>query len=154
MTRRRVHCSGGVQGGRTGIECRETSARVFRRLLVKETFRSLFLLELVVSIGLVLVSCGPNPQAAASRGEKVFHSASPEAKALWTEATLSVKTNGYAPALISLGKLHALPGLTPEQTKAVEETSAAVSAKMYAAANKGDPAATQALEDLRRLQSR
>ena len=46
------------------------------------------------------------------------------------------------------------PGLTADQTKAVEQTVTAVSDQMYAAASKGDAAAEQAIQELRSLRGR
>jgi hypothetical protein len=103
---------------------------------------------------LLLSSCGPNPNAAAARGDKLFQSAPSETRAIWATVTASMKSNDFALALTSLGKLHSNSGLSPEQKKAVEDTSMALSDKMYNAANKGDANAKKALEDLRKLQGR
>lgn len=101
-----------------------------------------------------LVGCGPNPESAASHGDKAFQSAPPEVKAAWQTATASLKTNNFAVALDTLQHLHATPGLTPEQMKALEATATATSDKLYAAANAGDPNAKKAIEELRRSQGR
>lgn len=87
-------------------------------------------------------------------GNKVFQSASPVLKKSWDTAMEAEKTNGYAAAILHLQELRAQPGLSAEQTKAVEEASTAISDKMYDAANDGDPAAKQAIEDLRSASGR
>lgn len=85
---------------------------------------------------------------AAPTGE-VFASASVEIKAGWNSADAAMKTNGYAAAILQLQALRANPALTPQQQQVVDAKSTAISDKMYAEANKDDPAAKQALQDLK-----
>jgi hypothetical protein len=113
-------------------------------------FRSLAFCLLVVAVA-GLSGCG---KTAATDGNKAFQSASPDLKKSWDMAMAAMKTNGYAAAILHLQELRAQPGLSAEQTKAVEETSTAISDKMYDAANDGDPAAKQAIEDLRSASGR
>lgn len=61
----------------------------------------------------------------------------------------AMKTNGYAEAIFQLQELREKSGLSAEQTKVVDQTSTAISDKMYDMANKDDPAAKKALERLR-----
>ena len=107
-----------------------------------------YLLLLLTSC--VLIGCG-GASSAASRGDKLFNNASPEIKADWKTASGAVRSNDYAMALATLGKLGARTDLTPEQQKCITDLSKSVSDQMYDAANKGDAKAKQALEDLRKI---
>jgi hypothetical protein len=102
----------------------------------------------------LLANCGASPNSAAARGEKAFSSAPAETRTFWMMATTAIRTNDLALALATLGKLHSTQGLTPEQTKAVEATSTALSDRLYSAANRGDPNAKRALDDLRMMHAR
>lgn len=65
-----------------------------------------------------------------------------------------MQTNGYAAAVLSLKKVYRAENLSPEQQKAVNDTLTAINDKMYAAANKGDAQAAQAIQDLRKASGR
>jgi hypothetical protein len=84
-----------------------------------------------------------------SSGSTAMQSASPEVKKGWDTALAAMKTNGYAVAIIELQKIKDLPGVTPQQVKVIETSSTKISNDMYAAANKDDPKAKAAIEDLR-----
>ncbi len=75
-------------------------------------------------------------------------------KAGWESAMAAIATNGYTAATVALTTLQRQSGLSPEQLKAINETVTAVSDQMYDAANKGDAAAKQAIQDLRKLTGR
>jgi hypothetical protein len=102
---------------------------------------------------LVMAGCSKNAASLGSSNAKLFATAPAPIKAEWDKATAAIATNGYAAAILSLKNLQA-QSLTPEQTKAINDTVTAVSDQMYAAANKGDAAAKQALQDLRRATGR
>ncbi len=104
----------------------------------------------VLAIFALVAGCKP----ATVSGENAFAKASPELKAEWQKASDAVKSNDYAGALLLLQDLQGKPGLTPEQNQAVAKTATAVSDRMYAAANSGDPKAKQALEDIRKARGR
>lgn len=87
-------------------------------------------------------------------GAKVFETASAEIKAAWDKGLAEAKAKDYAAAIGTLQDLHRKPGLTPEQIKALEETTTAISDEMYAAANKGDAKAVEAINQLRQRQRR
>jgi hypothetical protein len=112
-------------------------------------FHILFL----ASIAIILPGCGGS-KSAASRGDKAFQSAPAETRSEWDTACAAIKANDYAAAITTLQKLSTTPGLSAEQTHAVQETATAVSDEMYAAANKGDARAKQAIADLRKLSGR
>lgn len=108
--------------------------------------------------GLFITGCGfggsPNPQRLASKYDKAFGSADAEAKGMWDGAKSAMQTNGYVAALQNLESLIAYTNVSPEQVTAARETVNAVSDKMYAAANKGDAAAKDAIEEYRKVRTR
>jgi hypothetical protein len=112
---------------------------------------------LVAAFGLLtlaLMGCSKDATSVGSRHTKAFQSADAQTKALWDTAMAAAKTNGFALAIVTLKSLQVQPALTPEQLKAVNETATAVSDQMYKAANRNDPAALQAIEELRKLPRR
>jgi nicotinamide riboside kinase len=109
---------------------------------------------IVALVGVAVTGCSKDAKSIASSGTTAFQSAPPETKAAWESALAAVKSDDYAAAILALQKLHGQAGLNPEQIQAVEKTATAVSDQMYAAANKGDPNAKKAIEDLRKTMSR
>jgi len=105
-------------------------------------------------IALAFMGCSKSATSVGSHHAEAFQSADAQTKALWDTALAAVKTNGYAVAFVTLKSLQAQPGLTPQQLQAVNETATAVSDQMYAAANRNDPAALQAIEELRQIPRR
>jgi hypothetical protein len=87
-------------------------------------------------------------------GAKAFAAANPEIKTAWDKGLAEAKAKDYAAAIGALQDLHRKPGLTPDQIKAIEETMTAISDEMYAAANKGDAKAVEAIKILRERQRR
>ena len=61
----------------------------------------------------------------------------------------AMNTNGYAVAIMELQRIKQLPGVSAAQSKAIDEASTKISDQLYAAANKDDPKAKAAIEDLR-----
>ncbi len=103
---------------------------------------------------LLMPGCSKSASSVGSRNTKAFQSANPETKASWDTALAAMNTNGFVTATVALMKLQQVPSLTPDQLKAVNETVTAVSDQMYAAANKGDANAKNAIEELRKLKMR
>jgi hypothetical protein len=87
-------------------------------------------------------------------GAKAFASASPEIKTAWDKGLAEAKAKDYAAAITTLQDLYRKPGLTADQTKSLEETMTAISDEMYAASNKGDAKAAEAIKVLRQRQRR
>ena len=105
----------------------------------------------------LLCGCGKgskDPSKIGAQYNQVFASADAETKACWETATGALATNGYAVTIQAIRTMLQAGKLTPEQTKAANETATAASDKMYEAANKGDPTALQAIEDLRKATGR
>lgn len=111
-------------------------------------------IAIVAFAGLVLSGCGGNPKSAAARGDKAFQSAPAEIKSAWDTAKKAIQANDYATAITTLQNLTTNQTLSADQNHALQETATAVSDQMYAAANKGDPKAKQAIDDLRKLSGR
>lgn len=106
-----------------------------------------------------LLCCGCNrgakdPSKLGAQHDKAFQSAQPEVKACWDNATAAMATNGYAAAMMALQQLLEHTNATPEQIQGAHETVLAVNAKMYEAANKGDPNALQSIQELRKASGR
>ena len=116
--------------------------------------KSLACLGLAMLALSVLLGCGASPGSSANRADSALRSASPDVKAGWEKAKAAIAVNDYVTATTNLQNLFAAPGLTPEQKQAIQQTATAVSDQLYAAANRGDPAAKQAIQDLRKLSAR
>jgi len=80
---------------------------------------------------------------------KIFDSAPQEIKDAWSSALSAAETNGYAAAYLTLGQMRAQPGLSEEQRQVIANESTLVHTKMTEAAQKGDPAALQAIQEIR-----
>lgn len=105
----------------------------------------------LVWLAISVAGCGSSAQSKMSRYEKAFNAAPPELKAQWDTALNALKSKDYAVAVGTLNQIAVITNLAPEQAVAVREVSTAASDEMYDAANKGDPKAKQAIEDLRKL---
>jgi hypothetical protein len=116
-----------------------------------KTFTAFFLtLSLLALFGVLVAGCGKKSGGDA----KAFDSASTEIKAAWDKGLAAAKAKDYVAAISALQQLKTQTGLTPDQLKAVEEEATAISDEMYAAANKGDAKAKDAINKLRQLQRR
>jgi hypothetical protein len=109
----------------------------------------------VAVLSLALCGCGKKSASSlASKNDAAFSSATPEVKGAWEASKAAMKTNGYAVAIAALTGAKAAAGLSPDQSRAIDETVTAISDQMYEAANREDPAAKQAIEDLRTMMGR
>ena len=68
---------------------------------------------------------------------------------MWVQASEAVRTNGYVSAYNLCYQL-SNADLSPDQKQAVTKVSADLNDRLLAAVDKGDPAAQQALEEMRR----
>ena len=116
--------------------------------------RLVWLFSLLAVINFALMGCSKSGVSVASSNAKLFQSADADTKAKWDKAMEFVKADDYVGAMLTLRTVYVQTNLTPEQKKAIEETQKAVSDKMYDAANKGDPKAKTALEELRKVSGR
>jgi hypothetical protein len=100
----------------------------------------------------LLAGCGKSPATVVDAQAKFFQG-SPELKTNWDQAVAGFNARDYAGAIRPLMVLKA-QNLTPEQLAAVDKAMAVVMETMYTAASKGDAAAKQAIEDLKKLPRR
>src|SRR5258707_13756507 len=96
-----------------------------------------------------LAGCGRGSATRAAASSKAFDKASPEIKAQWDKVAGAVSSNDYATAILTCRKLLGPPGLTGEQIAAVNDAMTAENNRMTAAAEKGDPNALKAIEEIR-----
>jgi hypothetical protein len=103
---------------------------------------------LCLFLGLAVAGCKKSSQAAAVDA-KAFDSASAELKEAWSTALKAAEANDYATAYITLAQMRTQPGLSGEQGRAIASESTIVHARMDEAAQKGDPNALKAIQDIR-----
>ena len=102
-------------------------------------------LGLIVLAAILSSGCNRN-----SVSPTAFQSASAQNKSAWDAATAAINSKDYLGALTNLDKLQAQTDLSADQQKAVAAAEANIRDQMYTAANKGDTAAQQALDELRK----
>ncbi len=104
---------------------------------------------LLVLLGLISFGgggCGGKPGAAET---PVFNGAPAGVKAAWDGAVTAAKTNDYAKAYLTLMDLRQVPGLSPQQVKAIDALSTQVNDNMSKAAANGDKNAMDAVQKIR-----
>jgi hypothetical protein len=98
---------------------------------------------------LLCVGCGKAKSNAPSAAElKAFDKATAEVKDTWEAAQAADHTNDYARGMVLYYSL-LREDLTPEQQAVVAKASTALKQRLDDAAQKGDPAAQAALQELR-----
>jgi hypothetical protein len=97
-----------------------------------------------------MTGCGKAAPPKVASGTKVFDAVSPEIKAEWDKTLAAAAANDYATAITTCRKLQARGDLNDAQRAAVIDTMTAVNSKMSDAAQKGDPNARKAIEELRK----
>ena len=103
---------------------------------------------LCLFLGFAGAGCKKSGQTAAA-DPKVFDSASSELKEAWSTALSAFQTNDYATAYITLGQMRKQAGLNEAQNLAIAAESTLVHTRMDEAAQKGDPNALKAIQDIR-----
>jgi hypothetical protein len=116
--------------------------------------RTLLTTVLTISLAfaavLLCAGCKKSGTAGPAAAEiKAFDTAPPEVKQMWQAAVAADHTNDYA-AGITLYYSLMREELTPEQQAVVAKLSTNLKQRMSDAADKGDPAAQAALQELRR----
>jgi hypothetical protein len=104
------------------------------------------LVILLTVLAALVASCSRSPSSIGGKS-KAFDSAPAAVKESWTQAVACAQTNDYAAATILMKELRKQE-LTPEQSAAVEASLKTVMEAMYEAAERGDPAAKKAIEEL------
>jgi len=99
--------------------------------------------------GLILAGCSKSNTALEASGSQAFQAADAPTKAVWGAAVSALRTNGYAPALLSLQTLATQPNLSAEQSTAVTDLSRAITDQLFTAASRGDANAIEALKQVR-----
>jgi outer membrane protein assembly factor BamD (BamD/ComL family) len=110
------------------------------------------LLALVSGLCLLIgaIGCSSKDASKASDSQdKLFTSANPAIKELWTKGKMAIKANDYLGASGLLNQLQAQTELNPDQAKAVTELVTSFNTAMFAAADKGDTNALKAIQELR-----
>lgn len=106
----------------------------------------------LVIAGLLVAGC---VKKSGQANMQALDQAAPEIKADWDVAVAADKTNDYFTASIAYAKvIRQETKLTPKQFDTVLTASHALSQRLMAAAESGDPAAKQALVQLMQAQNR
>jgi hypothetical protein len=116
-----------------------------RRGLLPRVVAAFFLMALIAAAG-----CNKQAAPKIASDTAAFDSASADVKDQWNKILAAAASNDYATAILGCRKLTATPDITTEQRAAANTTFAAVSQKMFDAAQKGDAAAQQAVQDVRK----
>jgi predicted small lipoprotein YifL len=112
--------------------------------LLRSASASLAVLALILLSG-----CGhKNATQLTPAQAAAFDQASPEVKRMWNEASEASRTNGYVTAYNLYYEL-VNADLSPEQKEAVAKANTSLNERLLAAVNKGDPAAQQAIQEMR-----
>ena len=107
----------------------------------------------LIAASLVLFGCGKSTDSVLAKNARLFQTADPKLRQDWDTAAAAVKTNGYATAILALRVLQR-QDLATEQRDAVEQALRAVGDKLYTAAERGDAAAKEDLEQLKKTLGR
>ena len=112
--------------------------------------------QLAVFTVLCALAAGCDKQLAVSKSSSdAFALAKPEVKQVWAAAAECSLKNDYLGATTNLVLLRAQgAALSAEQSKALEELWGAMGSRVYAAAEKGDAGAVQALKSMGKPRSR
>ncbi len=78
-----------------------------------------------------------------------FNSAPAGIASAWKDAVTAAKANDYAKAYLTLRDLRQVPGVSPEQIKAIDALSTQVNDNMSKAAANGDKNAMEAVQKIR-----
>jgi hypothetical protein len=98
----------------------------------------------------LLCGCGHKvPDGISNADKQAFDSAPPELKEVWLKGLEAFNTNDYATAQNLFYSL-LNQELSPAQKQAVANETTIVMNRLYSGAEKGDPDALKALEELRR----
>jgi len=134
---------------------------------------SLFAVAALTVLGVALVGCSKQPDAAqeleraaqemqaepppAPAPAPVYHNAQPvpvqPPAQQMNDALASYKNGNYQDAVTRLQVLRSKAAMTPQQRMALQDAMAAVMTEIYTKAAQGDPRAQQAVKDYERMQN-
>jgi hypothetical protein len=111
--------------------------------------RTLFTISLAFAAVLLCGGCKKNSSTGPAVADiKAFDTAAPEVKQVWQAAMEADRTNNYAGGLALYYSL-LREDLTPGQREVVARLSTSLKQRLSDAAQKGDPAAQAAMQELR-----
>jgi hypothetical protein len=106
---------------------------------------------LCLFLGFAATGC-KKPTQTTAVDTHVFDTAASELKEAWSTALSADQTNDYATAYLTLRQMQGQPVLNAAQIRAIAAQSTLVHARMNDAAQKGDPNALRAIQDIRAAQ--
>jgi hypothetical protein len=109
-----------------------------------------FLLCLCVLMVVATGGCTKKPAAHPTPTPETFAAASPKLKADWESVCAAAAVTNYVTVILTGRRMQGAVDLTSEQQTAVNEILTDFSEQMTAAAQKGDPAALKAIEEIRK----
>jgi hypothetical protein len=110
---------------------------------------AVFTISLAFAAVLLCGGCKKSSSGGLSAAEiKAFDTAAAEVKQVWQAALQADGTNDYTGALTLYSAL-LRENLTPAQSEVVAKASTILNQRMFSAAQKGDPAAQAAVQELR-----
>jgi hypothetical protein len=110
---------------------------------------ALFTISLAFAAVLLCGGCKKSSSGGLTAAEiKAFDTAVPDVKQIWQAALQADGTNDYTGAITLYSALLG-ENLTPAQSEVVAKTSTSLNQRMFSAAQKGDPAAQAAVQELR-----
>jgi hypothetical protein len=107
----------------------------------------------VAGVMLLIAGCGQHPAKLTAEQSKAFDSAPAEVKQTWDKALAADKANDYVTAQTALDSLDQMI-LSDPQRKALEVESGAFGLRLWQAAEKNDPAAVQAVQEINKSKNR
>ncbi len=108
----------------------------------------------ILGFALILTAgCGPKAPTLSSSDRKAFDSAPAEVKQTWEKALAADKANDYVKAQNLLDSLAKMP-LSNDQSNALQIESGTFGARLWQAAEKNDPAAVKAVQEINQSKDR
>lgn len=102
---------------------------------------------------MLVAGCGQHVTKVTAEQNKAFDSAPAEVKQTWEKALAADKANDYVNAAAALDSLRKMT-LSDQQSQALEAERAAFGERLMQAAEKGDPAAVQAVQNSQKSRTR
>ena len=107
----------------------------------------------LAAVLLLVAGCGQRPAKLTADQSKAFDSAPAEVKQTWEKALAADKANDYVAAQTALDSLDQMI-LSDPQRKALEVESGAFGLRLWQAAEKNDPAAVKAVQEINKSKTK